>query len=245
MSFRYKVWTLDVWGNEEDGFEVYDRREIGKISVANTKNRTLYRALVNGHFLSEEADWRHSTYSLVEFDGDDEMIFVDQTNGRPLYQLELDEEGPREYNDPRDPMFNRYSGEPKASSRAMSKPNPLSSLSTAQTVGLAAAGALVLGVVGYAIWRWQAQAAGTVAQLPVVQTPVPGTTPAPGTPYYGVVTGGQVYDPNLMGGQIYSTAAAPSATGPANQTIQYATGQYATYDASGNLVGNSTSPPGG
>ena len=30
---KYKVWKLDVWGNEEDGYTVNDRCEIGEIEL--------------------------------------------------------------------------------------------------------------------------------------------------------------------------------------------------------------------
>jgi hypothetical protein len=198
VSSVFRVWSLDVWGNDEDGYTVNDRREVGKISVSNTENRTLFRALVNRDFLRPGAK--------VEFDGDDEFISVDYANnGEPVLQLELEEETQKS-------LFS----EPAASkeSKAMSRSNPLSSLSTGEKVGIAAAGVAALGFVGYLIWKSQQSATTTAAQLPVVQTPMPGTTPpnilagGPTNP-----TGGQIYDPNLgatgptsettIGGQVY------------------------------------------
>ena len=191
MSYKFRVWSLEAWGNEEDGFTVNDRREVGKISVANTENRTLFRALGNAHYLSG-----HDGPNAVDFDGDEEMILVeDAITGEPLFQLELEEFLPVKRETGLGGMF--------------SQPNPLSSLSTAETVGLVAAGVAVVGTIGYFIWKSTQPTASQVsaANMPVVQTmpPIPGTTDQvpPFVPGFQQPTGGQVYDRT-------SAAAAPS-----------------------------------
>lgn len=164
-------------------------------------------ALVEGGYLNS---WMVADDLDIEGD-DDGVIFVTfHKRGReePLYQLEYE----RHHDIAEKPkgLF----GEPGAKA-PMSRSNPLSfsSLSTGEKVGIAAAGAAVLGLAGYFIWRSQ-QSASTAASLPVVTTPMPGTTPpnilagGPTNP-----TGGQVYDPNLgatgptsettIGGQVY------------------------------------------
>ena len=168
------------------------KNKSGQWSVSN---RALVMALVEGSYLNS---WMVADDLDIEGD-DDGVLFVSYYTGRgrtqvmPLYQLEYErhhdiEEKPKG-------LF----GEPGAQA-PMSRSNPFSfsSLSTGEKVGIAAAGAAVLGVIGYAIWKSQqsAASASNAASLPVVQTPMPGTTPvAPGT----VSTGGQVFDPNLGG----------------------------------------------
>lgn len=51
---KWTVWSLDVWGNSEDGFEVNDRSKIGSVEFdADTAtNQDIYDALVAGRFLS-------------------------------------------------------------------------------------------------------------------------------------------------------------------------------------------------
>jgi len=160
-------------------------------------NRDLVMALVDGSYLNS---WMVADDLDIEGD-DDGVIFVTfHKRGReePLYQLEYE----RHHDIAEKPkgLF----GEPGAKA-PMSRSNPFSfsSLSTGEKIGVAAAGAAVLGVIGYAIWKSQ-QSASTAAQLPVVTTPMPGAPPIQPSPgpvdtTGGVSTGGQVFDPNLGG----------------------------------------------
>lgn len=198
----YRVWSLDVWSGEEE-WTVNDRREVGVVSVRTDRqnksgqwdvsNRALVKALNEGHFLRA-----HSNDVLI--DGEDDGILnvdeIPEIGARPLLQLEYE----RHHDVPEKSsgIFNEP-GAKSAKETNMSRSNPLSSLSTGEKVGIAAAGVAALGFVGYLIWKSQ-QSASTAASLPVVQTPMPGTTQTGSVDQsYGVQTGGVVYDPNLGG----------------------------------------------
>lgn len=208
MSFKHKstviyaVWTLDVWGDEEE-WTVNDRRRAGSISVHTDRqnkagqwdvsNSALTRALVKGSYLRSGTRSRE-----LDIDGEDDgIIFVgDAQTGEPVFQLEYER--------------HHHIDEPSKGLFGESKPNPLSSLSTGETVALVAAGVVVVGGLGYWLYsRSQpaTQAAASANQLPVVQTPMPGTTdqvppfvPSDvSQPIVAPSTGGQVFDPNLGG----------------------------------------------
>lgn len=82
---RWIVYTLDVWGNEEDGFDVNDRCRVGTIETSDdAPHAEVWCALI-------EADIAKGPISRAEFGGDDDWISVDdQETGRPVFQLELD-----------------------------------------------------------------------------------------------------------------------------------------------------------
>lgn len=78
----FDVWTLDVWGNAADGFDVNDRSKAGTIEIdPGADDAAFVDALIRGGFLNESARGR------VELDGDDCMIRVDSPNGRPLLDV--------------------------------------------------------------------------------------------------------------------------------------------------------------
>lgn len=77
----YTVWTLDVWGNPNDGYEVNDRCKCGTIELPDdADDMTIIRALIAEDYLSGS---RHIT-----IDGDDLIIEVNGRNDRPLLTLE-------------------------------------------------------------------------------------------------------------------------------------------------------------
>lgn len=80
----YTVWSLDVWGNQEDGFEVNDRRRAGSLIMAkDSSDGSIVRRLVAEGFLR-----RGTSLSDVEISGDDEFILVDDyRTGEPVLQL--------------------------------------------------------------------------------------------------------------------------------------------------------------
>lgn len=84
----WTVWSLDVWGNEEDGFEVNDRRRVGTIRVRlQASDAELLTALKNGYFVKSSV-----RLSDVEFEDYDELISVnDAKNGEPVLQLTKDD----------------------------------------------------------------------------------------------------------------------------------------------------------
>jgi hypothetical protein len=172
MSFQHKstviyaVWSLDVWGDEEE-WTVNDRRRAGSISVHTDRqnksgswdvsNAALTRALVKGSYLRSGTRSRE-----LDIDGEDDgIIFVgDAMTGEPVFQLEYER--------------HHHIDEPSKGLFSESKENPISSLSTGETAALVAAGVVLFGGIGY--WLYSRSQAASQAALPVVQTPVPGLT---------------------------------------------------------------------
>jgi hypothetical protein len=206
----YAVWNLDVLGDDGD-WTVNDRRRAGSISVRTDRqnkagqwdvsNKAMTRALKEGHYLASSG-MGYASYDAnkLSIDGEDDgVIFIDdQRDGYPLLQLEYErhhdiEEKPKGLFD-----------EPKVSAKAMSKSNPLSSLSTGEKVGIAAAGVAVVGLVGYFIWKSQQTSPAALAAAgtaPATMTPLPGAVDQvpPFVPGFQQPTGGQIFDPNLGG----------------------------------------------
>lgn len=101
---HYELWFYDVWGNEQDGFEINDRRCANRdfIILSNPKvynrgtpqqftdfnptDKQILRALVNARELKESA-----LTANIEIDGDGENIYlVDVDAGYyPLCELIL------------------------------------------------------------------------------------------------------------------------------------------------------------
>jgi hypothetical protein len=84
MIKKFKVCSLDVWGNGEDGFEVNDMHQIGTIDVdSDWTDRQLYDALVElGHLDAE-------VFHLASFEwSSDSFIGINEaSNGKPVLQL--------------------------------------------------------------------------------------------------------------------------------------------------------------
>jgi hypothetical protein len=82
----YTLWSYDVWGNEEDGWEVNDRcclSRLFEIHAAgdDATDEEIRLALVACGYLKDGF--------AIETDGDDRMIEVTQANnGYPLFGLE-------------------------------------------------------------------------------------------------------------------------------------------------------------
>jgi hypothetical protein len=162
-TVTYRVWELDVWGDDEE-WTVNDRRELGKISVRTstgeiTKN-ALVRALIDAHYM--EAD---ITAKDVDIDGEDDGILNidDAEDGHPAFQLEYE----REHEQPSKGLL----GEPAA------RENPApGGLPTWQLVGLAGLGTLVVVGIGYWLFKGS-QPAGQLGQGGS-QVPYPAAQPA-------------------------------------------------------------------
>jgi hypothetical protein len=98
----YELWFYDVWGNEEDGFEVNDRHCASRDFVIPTMPKTynkgtprqftdfvpsdkeILTVLVSAGELKESA-----LYANITIDGDDETIYLTEDNGCPLCELFL------------------------------------------------------------------------------------------------------------------------------------------------------------
>ena len=78
---KYDVWSLDVWGNARDGFEVNDRQRCGSIMVSIlAEDKDVIRALKRADLLSRRCHFN-------SFRVDDTGIESAKT-GEPIYQLE-------------------------------------------------------------------------------------------------------------------------------------------------------------
>jgi hypothetical protein len=84
---KYRVINyFDVWGNEEDGWEVNNLCSEGYIELKDyTDKNEIIDALQEMNLLNEKA-----SADTVHFYNDYEMIeLFEEANGRPLFRLEL------------------------------------------------------------------------------------------------------------------------------------------------------------
>jgi len=81
---KYRVYSLDVWGNDDDGYEVNDRSKIGNVSFPdNASDKEVIASLVaEGLARASTKDLKH-----ISIDGDDEFFTID-FKGKPVFQLE-------------------------------------------------------------------------------------------------------------------------------------------------------------
>ena len=84
MAATWRVFTLDVWGNEEDGFDVNDRWPAGEIETSDEPTdaevwcRLLEAGIARGLISDGEFDWC-----------DEALLCVSEAaTGRPVFQLE-------------------------------------------------------------------------------------------------------------------------------------------------------------
>lgn len=82
---RYKVYSLDVWGNAHDGFEVNNRQRCGSIYIPDSlDDKDIIRALKNLNLLNKKC-----RFASFRIDGDSHSLMVDAArNNEPIYQLE-------------------------------------------------------------------------------------------------------------------------------------------------------------
>lgn len=85
----WQVWSLDVWGNGDEGYEVNDRRRVGKIELPiDFTNHDIATALSHVGLVSPRV-----TGNDIDTDGDDTIIFVNHAIlNYPIFQLEVIEE---------------------------------------------------------------------------------------------------------------------------------------------------------
>jgi hypothetical protein len=84
-SKTWRVYTLDVWGNEDDGFEVNDRSRAGTVVIpTDATDEDIVRLLRANAFLDPRVK-----ASDIDIDGDDYSMTVDDAKtGQPIFQLE-------------------------------------------------------------------------------------------------------------------------------------------------------------
>jgi hypothetical protein len=85
---KYKLYTLDVWGNEIDGFEVNDRRQQGTIELPDDfTDKQLLDAI------DDLVGLDHAELADIQYDGYPEYIEInDKDTGMYVFQLELERE---------------------------------------------------------------------------------------------------------------------------------------------------------
>lgn len=91
---RFTVWTLDVWGNEAEGFEVNDRCKVGTfecdpmLTESSQWDVRLMKELERAGYLKPGSAERGTV------DGEsDSVLYIDGFDGCPWLQLEREEEG--------------------------------------------------------------------------------------------------------------------------------------------------------
>ena len=88
----YHLIDLDVWGNEDDGFEVNNMRTTGcEIELDPDDDAAILEALIKRGYLAPNA-----TLDMVEIDGADSTLLTisDASNGCPLWQLRVEADKP-------------------------------------------------------------------------------------------------------------------------------------------------------
>ena len=84
----YKVCTLDVWGNSEDGFDVNDQFAAGSIELsAEMSDSEILQKLADEGFLTANA------VDCGEIDSSDDLFMTvqDKEDGRPVLDLYSEE----------------------------------------------------------------------------------------------------------------------------------------------------------
>jgi len=85
------ILSYDVWGNEEDGFEINDTFSVGSLELEDDEqydDSVLVEKLIEAELLAEDA--RPEDFA---FDGDEFHVFIaDADTGRPIFGLRRDVE---------------------------------------------------------------------------------------------------------------------------------------------------------
>lgn len=84
---RATVWSLDVWGNPHDGFEVNDRSKIGNVFLpADLSDKSIIQCLKRAEVLRKRMHLKS-----FRIDGDDCAVTINLTRtGKPILTLEMD-----------------------------------------------------------------------------------------------------------------------------------------------------------
>ena len=82
---KYELLTLDVLGNDEDGYEVNDVYNKGIIEIEDDlSNLSIIKAIENEGYINIKD-------LIIEDFCDDSLICLDDKNGRPIFQLRKQE----------------------------------------------------------------------------------------------------------------------------------------------------------
>lgn len=86
MSLTYTVWSLDVWGNAEDGYDINDRCKVGSVELDESLESAGVLAALS------EAGYVHAALCVVSDDSDEFNLYIESAHtSRPLLTLELEE----------------------------------------------------------------------------------------------------------------------------------------------------------
>lgn len=81
---KWNVYSLDVWGNEEDGYEVNDRSRIGTVELPKAfSDEWLLKTLKNEGLIN----YKKSDIKSIEIDGGEDWISIDY-KGKPFFSLD-------------------------------------------------------------------------------------------------------------------------------------------------------------
>jgi len=90
----YRFWTYDLWGNENDGWEVNDRYDRGLVEVI--QEETIYNRGSEHEFVSWECSkesLKEAVAAIVDLDweGENEYTLYATYEGKPICELEFHE----------------------------------------------------------------------------------------------------------------------------------------------------------
>lgn len=86
----WEIIRYEVWGNEEDGFEVNDAHRVGKVDVEldiQTHNVGTSREFQSAAMTDEQVKEALGLDCDIETSGDDLLYTVDDADGRPIGEL--------------------------------------------------------------------------------------------------------------------------------------------------------------
>ena len=101
----------------------------------------------------------HPSGSVVRFTPAEFRLYMENLRAA-MRDRDLDQQDKIEAREAYSSAMEQYYRQEQAGGISIGAPNPLSDLSTAQTVGIVAAGAAALGIVGFFIWKSQQPAPG-------------------------------------------------------------------------------------
>ncbi len=92
VQTTWEVWTYDVWGNREDGFEVNDRRCLSRAYPIRCKVQTFNIGTPNEFTSASPSDYQlqqvFGVRCALDTDGDDLTIYVNRaSDSYPLGEL--------------------------------------------------------------------------------------------------------------------------------------------------------------
>lgn len=88
QPFPVRIWTLDVWGNEKDGYEVNDRSEWG-IRMMSAEVWNSHRPLIRYLKRTMNSSEDRTHYASFEIEAPDSAHRYINLKGRPLLELEI------------------------------------------------------------------------------------------------------------------------------------------------------------